>query len=598
MNVQVERPMVGSGLISSSRPSENDSRERPNTSLVKKTTPAALPSISGSLASNETKSWEEFAWGNNQEFERVETTASSHLTVNSEARFSQPNRTYFSDTNNKQTSQSTPCDTDANTSYSQSNFEIQSTLPAITTSTNSRDDCSVSNSSNRFSPTNPKTNYDSSISRNTSTKSEQISQSTRCDIDANTSYSQSNFGIPSTLPPNTSSSSIRDDCSVPNNFNPLSSENPKTNYDSSISRNTSTKSEQTSQTTRCDIDANTSYSQSNFEMQPTLPPITTSASIRDDCSVPNNFNPLSSENPKTDYNSSISRNTSTKSEQTSQSTRCVIDANTSYSQSNIEMQPTVPPITTSASIRDDCSVPNNFNPLSSENPKTDYNSSISRNTSTKSEQTSQSTRCDIDANTSYSQSNIEIQPTVPPTTTSASIRDDCSVPNNLNPISSANPKTDYNSSISRNTSTKSEQTSQSTRCDIDANTSYSQSNIEIQPTVPPTTSSSSIRDDCSVPNNLNPISSANPKTDYNSSISRKTSTPYGVTHEDVFGDPHDKTHQLNANTKIVSTRTTQPSVQQPTEGPVSLPRDESSPSHDEVRGWTDLAKLCCCCFFE
>ena len=226
VNVQVERPMVGSGLISSSRPSENDSRERPNTSLVKKTTPAALPSISGTLASNETKSWKEFAWGNNQVFERVETTVCSHLTVNSEARFSQPNRTYFSDTNNKQTSQSTRCDTDANTSYSQSNFEIQSTLPAITTSTNSQDDCSVPNSSNRFSPTNPNTNYDSSISRKTSTKSEQISQSTRCDIDANTSYSQSNFEIQPTVPPITTSTSIRDDCSVPNNFNPLSSENP------------------------------------------------------------------------------------------------------------------------------------------------------------------------------------------------------------------------------------------------------------------------------------------------------------------------------------------------------------------------------------
>ena len=516
--------MVGSGLISSSRPSENDSRERPNTSLVKKTTPAALPSISGTLASNETKSWEEFAWGNNQVFERVETTVCSHLTVNSEARFSQPNRTYFSDTNNKQTSQSTRCDTDANTSYSQSNFEIQSTLPAITTSTNSRDDCSVPNSSNRFSPTNPNTNYDSSISRKTSTKSKQISQSTRCDIDANTSYSQSNIGIQSTVPPTTSSSSIRDDCSVPNNFKLLSSENPKTNYDSSISRKTSTKSEQTSQTTRCDIDANTSYSQSNFEIQPTLPPITTSTSIRDDCSVPNNFKLLSSENPKTNYDSSISRKTSTKSEQTSQTTRCDIDANTSYSQSNFEIQPTLPPITTSTSIRDDCSVPNNFKLLSSENPKTNYDSSISRKTSTKSEQTSQTTRCDIDAITSYSQSNFEIQPTLPPITTSTSIRDDCSVPNNFNPLSSENPNSTYDSSISRKTSTKNEQTSQSTRSEIDANTSYSQSNIEIQPTVPPTTSSSSIRDDCSVPNNFKLLSSENPKTNYDSSISRKTST--------------------------------------------------------------------------
>ena len=91
-------------LISSSRPSENDSRGRPNTLLVKKTTPAALPSISGTLASNNTKSWEKCAWGNDEIFERMETTAHYHLTVNSEAPVSQPNRTCFSDTNNKQTS--------------------------------------------------------------------------------------------------------------------------------------------------------------------------------------------------------------------------------------------------------------------------------------------------------------------------------------------------------------------------------------------------------------------------------------------------------------------------------------------------------------
>ena len=99
VNVQVQKPLVGSGFISSSRPSENDSRGRPHTSLMKKTTPAALPSVSGSIASNNTKSWEESATGNNQIFERVETTARSHLTVNSKAPVSQPNRTYFPDTN-------------------------------------------------------------------------------------------------------------------------------------------------------------------------------------------------------------------------------------------------------------------------------------------------------------------------------------------------------------------------------------------------------------------------------------------------------------------------------------------------------------------
>ena len=162
--------MIGSGLISSSRPSENDSRERPNTSLVKKTTPAALPSISGTLAFNNTKSWKEFAWGNNQIFERMETTARSHLTVNSEAPVSQPNRTCFSDTNNKQTSQSIRCDTDANTSYSRPNFAIRSALPSITSAANSRDNWSVPHSSNPFSFTNPTTNYNRSISRKTSTQ--------------------------------------------------------------------------------------------------------------------------------------------------------------------------------------------------------------------------------------------------------------------------------------------------------------------------------------------------------------------------------------------------------------------------------------------
>ena len=313
MNVQVQRPMFGSGFISSSTPSENDSRGRPHTSLMKKTTSAALPSISGSIASNETKSWKESASGNNQIFERVKTTASSNLTVNSEAPVSQPNQICFSDTNNEQTSQSTRCDTDANTSYSRSNFGVHSTLPPITTT------------------------------------------------------------------------SSQDDLSVPNNFNPFSSANPETDYTTSISRKNSTKNEQTSQSTGCDTDANTSYSQSNFGVQPTLPPITTSTSSRDNWSVPNN---------------------------------------------------------------------------------------------------------------------------------------------------------------------------------------------------------------------LNPFSSANPTTDYNSSISRKTFTQHGVTHEDVFGDPQDKTLQVIANTKIVTPRTMQPSVQQPTERPVSVPRDESLSSHDDDRDWRDLAKLCCCCFFE
>ena len=170
VNVQVERPMFGSGFISSSKPSENDSSEHPNTSLVKKTTPAALPSISGTLASNETKSWEKSAWGNEQIFKRVKTTARSHLTVNSEAPVSQPNRTYFSDTNNKQTSQSTRCDTDANTSYSRPNFAIRSALPSITSAANSRDNWSVPHSSNPFSFTNPTTDYNRSISRKTSTQ--------------------------------------------------------------------------------------------------------------------------------------------------------------------------------------------------------------------------------------------------------------------------------------------------------------------------------------------------------------------------------------------------------------------------------------------
>ena len=162
--------MIGSGFATSSKPSENDSRGRPNTSLVMKTTPAALPSISGTLASNETKSWEELCRDINQIFERMETTARSHLTVNSEAPVSQPNRTYFSDTNNKQTSQSTRCDTDANTSYSRPNFAIRSALPPITSAANSRDNWSVPHSSNQLSSTNPSTNYNRSISRKTSTQ--------------------------------------------------------------------------------------------------------------------------------------------------------------------------------------------------------------------------------------------------------------------------------------------------------------------------------------------------------------------------------------------------------------------------------------------
>ena len=162
--------MVGSGFISSSRPSEYDLRERPSTLLVKKTTPAALPSISGAMASNETKFWETSIWGNNQIFESVEITARFQVIANSEALFSQPNRTYFSDTNDEQTNQSMRCDTDANISYSQSNFAIQSTLPPITSSTSSRDDWSVPNSSNRFTSANPKTDYNRFMSRKTSTQ--------------------------------------------------------------------------------------------------------------------------------------------------------------------------------------------------------------------------------------------------------------------------------------------------------------------------------------------------------------------------------------------------------------------------------------------
>ena len=146
--------------------------------------------------------------------------------------------------------------------------------------------------------------------------------------------------------------------------------------------------------------------------------------------------------------------------------------------------------------------------------------------------------------------------------------------------------------------TNNEQTNQSTRCDTDANTSYSRLNLPIQSALPPITTSISSQDDWSVPNSSNRFSSANPKTNYNRSIPRKTSTPYGLIREDVFGDPHNKTRQLIANTKIVTPRTTQPNAQQPMERLVSMPRDESLSSHDKVRGWTGLAKICCCCFFK
>ena len=172
VNVQVQRPMVGSGFISSSRPSDDEdvqTRERSNTLQVKKTTPAALPSISGTMASNETKFWETSIWDNNQIFERVETTARSQVIASSEAPLSQPNRTYFSDTNHEQTNQSTRCDTDANTSYSRLNLAIQSALPPITSSISSQNDWSVPNSSNRFTSANATTDYNRSMSRKTST---------------------------------------------------------------------------------------------------------------------------------------------------------------------------------------------------------------------------------------------------------------------------------------------------------------------------------------------------------------------------------------------------------------------------------------------
>ena len=67
----------------------------------------------------------------------------------------------------------------------------------------------------------------------------------------------------------------------------------------------------------------------------------------------------------------------------------------------------------------------------------------------------------------------------------------------------------------------------------------------------PIFSSTRIRDNWSVPNSSNSFSSANPKTNYNRSISRKTSTQYGVTNKDVFGDPQDEIRQLIANTKML-----------------------------------------------